>query len=504
MQLVYRTIVRGSSCICCQALASRNFCSPPAYNNLIGTRDFWHKQQCQETQDFTRSADILIAKVGKGSSEQEILQSLFNYQVCDGIHLSQNLIDRLLNRFKDDWKSALWVFKWARSQSSFRPSPESYDMMVDILGKMKQMEKLRDLLEEMCQGKIITLNTIAKVMRRFVGAGQWKDAVKIFDDLQTLGLEKNTESMNLLLDTLCKEEFVEQAREIFLELKQHIAPNAHTFNIFIHGWCKIRRVDEAHWTIQEMKGYGCRPCVISYSTIIQCYCQEQNFDRVYELLDEMQDLDCSPNVITFTTIMHALAKAEKFEEALQVVERMRSAGCRADTLFYNSFIYTLGRAGRVDDAAYVFKVVMPRAGVAPNTSTYNSMISMFCHHAQENRAFDILKEMEDSGLCKPDVQTYHPLIKSCFKTGKIDTLLNFILNDMVNKHQIGLDISTYTLLIHGLCRADRCKWAYCLFEEMIYQDIVPRYRTCRLLLDEVKQKNMFEAAEKIEVVMKNL
>ncbi|KAJ1422582.1 Tetratricopeptide-like helical domain superfamily [Sesbania bispinosa] len=284
----------------------------------------------------------------------------------------------------------------------------------------------------MRQQCLITLNTIAKVMRRFVGAGQWADVVRIFDDLQTLGLEKNTKSMNLLLDTLCKEKFVEQTREIFLELKQHIAPNAHTFNIFIHGWCKVGRVDEAYWTIQEMKGYGFRPCVISYSTIIQCYCQEHNFNRVYELLDEMQAQDCSPNVVTYTIIMFALAKAEKFDEALLLVERMMSARCKPD-------------------ATYIFKEAMPKAGVAPNTSTYNSMISMYCHYAQEKMAFDILKEMEDSGSL-----------------------------------------------------ADRCKWAFFLFEEMIDQDIVPTYRTCRLLLDEVKQKNVYEAAEKIEDLMKKL
>jgi pentatricopeptide repeat protein len=153
---------------------------------------------------------------------------------------------------------------------------------------------------------------------------------------------------------------------------------------------------------------------------------------------------------------------------------------------------------------HVIKVDMPKAGVAPNTSTYNSMISMFCFYAQEERAFGILKEMEDSGLCKPDIQTYHPLIKSCFKMQKIDCMLKDILNDMVKKYHIGLDLSTYTLLIHGLCRADRCKWAFVLFEEMVDQDIVPRYRTCRLLLDEVNRKNMYEAAEKIETFMKKL
>ncbi|CAK8575307.1 unnamed protein product [Lathyrus sativus] len=252
-----------------------------------------------------------------------------------------------------------------------------------------------------------------------------------------------------------------------------------------------------------MKGYDCRPCVISYSTIIQCYCQDQKFDRVYEL-DEMQDRNCSPNVVTYTTIMCAMAKAEKIDEALQVVDRMSYTGCRPDTLFYNSFIYTLGRGGIIDDVMHVFKVVMPKASVMPNTSTYNSLISMFCYYAQEDRAFGILKEMEESGLCKPDIQTYHPLIKSCFKMRQIDSLLNDILNDMINKYHISIDLSTYTLLIHRLCRADRCKWELDLFERMIDQDIVPMYRTCRLLLDEVKQKNMYQAVEKFEILMKKL
>ncbi|XP_047149150.1 pentatricopeptide repeat-containing protein At3g04130, mitochondrial [Vigna umbellata] len=492
--VLYRAIIVGDSrCIC---YAYRHLCSS------LGTRYFSHKEQCEE--ELIRYLAILTVKLGKGSSEEEALHTLLNDETCDAIPLSQNLVHLLLQRYRDDWQSALGVFRWAGSQSSFRHSPESYDMMVDILGRMKVMKKLRDLLDEMRKSGLVTINTVAKVMRRFVGAGQWVDAVKIFDDLQALGLEKNIESMNLLLDTLCKEKFVEQAREIFLELKQHIAPNAHTFNIFIHGWCKICRVDEAHWTIEEMKGYGCRPCVISYSTIIRCYCQEGNFIKVYELLDEMQAEGCPANVITYTTIMSALAKAEKFEEALKVPERMRSSGCRADTLFFNSFLYTLGRAGRLDDAAYVFNVEMPKAGVSPNTSTYNSLISMFCYHAQEKRAFEILKEMENSDYCKPDAQTYHPLIKSCFRTGKIDSVLNDILNDMINKYHLSLDLSTYTLLIHGLCRGDRCNWAFSLFEEMIDQDIIPRFRTCQLLLDEVKQKNMFQAAEKIEDLMKKL
>ena len=147
---------------------------------------------------------------------------------------------------------------------------------------------------------------------------------------------------------------------------------------------------------------------------------------------------------------------------------------------------------------------MQSAGLTPNTCTYNTMISMFCDHGQQSKAFELLKEMEDSDHCKPNAQSFHSLIKSCFKAGIVDTCLNDILDYMVNEHHICLDISTYTLIIHGLCRVDKCEWAYSIFEEMISLGMAPRHRTCRLLLDEVKLKNMYEAAERIEDVMKKL
>nr|XP_043609270.1 pentatricopeptide repeat-containing protein At3g04130, mitochondrial [Erigeron canadensis]XP_043609278.1 pentatricopeptide repeat-containing protein At3g04130, mitochondrial [Erigeron canadensis] len=458
----------------------------------------------EKYNDSSGNIYIAIAKVQKGGTDDEIFQSLMYDQTCSTIPVSHNLVSQLLYRFKDDWKSALGVFKWAESRPEYTPLPESYDMMLDILGKMKQMEKMMSLLEQMNLHQRVTIGSIAKVMRRLCGTGKWEDAVMIFDDLHKFGLEKNTESMNVLLDTLCKENKVEQARKIFLELKSHIQPTAHTFNIFIHGWCKVNRVDEALWTIQEMKGYGCKPSVITYSTIIESYCRHSNFSKVYELLDEMQTEGCPANVVTFTTIMSYLSKYKVFDEALQIPERMKTVGCKPDTLFYNALINTLSRAGRVQEAIDVFEVEMPSFGVVPSTSTYNSIISMFCHHCRDQEAFNVLKSMESSQLCRPDIQSFSPLLKRCFKTGKTDVLLGHLLDEMINKHHLSLDLGAYTLLIHGLCKANKSYWAYQIFQEMIAKDITPRYNTCSLLLDEIKQHNNYEAADHIEGYMKRM
>lgn len=459
------------------------------------------EKYCVDSPD---NINIVISKVLAGETDDEIFRSLVHDQACSAIPVSHNLVSQLLYRFKDDWKSALGVFKWVESRPGYTPLSESYDTMLDILGKMKQMDKMMSLIEKMNHDHRVTISSIAKVMRRLCGAGKWESAVMVFDDLLKYGLQKNTESMNLLLDTLCKENKVEQARKIFLELKSSILPSAHTFNIFIHGWCKVNWVDEALWTIQEMKGYGCKPCVITYSTIIESYCRHSNFSKIYEILDAMEAHGCPANVVTFTTIMSYLTKNKEYDEALQIRERMKLVGCKPDTLFYNALIHTLARAGRVQEAIDVFEFEMSSVGVLPSTSTYNSMVAMFCHHGRDREAINMLENMESSQLCRPDIQSFSPLLKLCFRTGKTDVLLGSLLDRMINKHHLSFDLSTYTLLIHGLCRANKCDWAYRFFQEMIAKDITPRYHTCSVLLDEIKQNNNYEAADHIEGYMKRM
>ncbi|GAB4837522.1 hypothetical protein Ancab_002379 [Ancistrocladus abbreviatus] len=359
--------------------------------------------------DSARLSDlnILIAKVSSGSSEDEIFWSLTRDEACVAIHASHVLVEQLLHRFKDDWKSALGVFRWAETHPSFDHAPEAYNFIVDILGKTRQFGKMRELVDEMWKKNLVTLKTLAKLMRRFAGAHQWEDVMRTFDEFGTFGLRKSTESMNLLLDTLCK-----------------------------------GTVDEAHWTILEMKGHGFHPCVISYSTIIHSYCQFSNYNKVYELLDEMEAQGCLPNIVSHTTIMCWLTKSEQFEEAVQIAERVRLRGCKTDTLFYNALIHALGRAGRLREATEVFTVEMPKNCITPNTSTYNTMIAMFCHCGHMQKALYFLKDLEESPFCEPDPQTFYPLLKLCFRFGKTDNCLKDLLDDMTNKHHLSLDISS--------------------------------------------------------------
>lgn len=436
----------------------------------------------------------LLFRARKGSVE-DLVRALA--AECSEIRVTSGVADTLLSRLGDDWKSALGFFRWAQSRGDgYAHTPHACSRMVDLLGKVRQIDRMWDLLSEMHCSGLVTVDTVAKSIRRLAGARRWRDAILLFDQLEDMGLERNTETMNVLLDALCKENKVELAREVFLVLSPHIAPDAYTFNIFVHGWCSLRRIDEAMWTIEEMKNRGFPPTVITYTAVLEAYCKRRNFRRVYEVLDSMASQGCHPNVVTYTMIMTSLSKCEMFEEALSVSDRMKSSGCAPDTLFYNSLINLLGKAGHLFEANQVFRVEMPRNGVPRSLATYNTMISIFCQYGRDDDALSVLKEMEAQS-CKPDLQTYQPLLRLCLsRRGQADAIRR-LLSELTNKSGLGLDLDTYSLLIHGLCRVGETDWAYRLYDEMVGSEIVPRLKTCELLLSETQRQNMGVYVERI-------
>ncbi|XP_010256135.1 PREDICTED: pentatricopeptide repeat-containing protein At3g22670, mitochondrial isoform X2 [Nelumbo nucifera] len=421
-------------------------------------------------------------------------------QAIDGsdISVSKSLVDKLLKRFSNDWVSAFGLFKWANTQMGFKHSVDSYDLMVDILGKSKQFDVMWELVEEMVRlGGLISLVTMSKIMRRLAGASRWTDAMESFRNIERFGVSKDTSAMNMLLDTLCKERSVEHAQLALLEFKNEIPPDSHTFNILMHGWCKARQLDKAWLIMEEMEKCGFHPCVISYTSFIEAYCCEKDFRKVDAILDEMQAKGCPPNVVTYTIVMHALGKAKETREALEVYERMKRSGCVPDTSFYNSLIYILSKAGRLRDAREIYEE-MSKGGVIPNVTTYNTMITAACEHSQEENALKLLQEMEEC-LCKPDLKTYAPLLKMCCKKKWIKILF-YLLNDMFKK-DVSLDAGTYTLLVHGLCRSGKLDLACVFFKEMVLKGMVPKYNTYKMLVEKLEMTNMEKGKERIEQLM---
>ncbi|XLR65069.1 hypothetical protein HN51_007569 [Arachis hypogaea] len=303
--------------------------------------------------------------------------------------------NNLGERFSNDWVSAFGFFTWAK-QTGYEHSPQLYIFMVDILAKSKNVDLMWELVEEMAhlQQGYVTSDTLVKVMRRLAKAGKPEYAIEVFRRMGKFGVKQESAILNALMDALMKGNSVEHAHDALLEFKGSVPLNSHSFNVLIHGWCKVRKFEWAKKAMEDMKEHGFHPDAFSYTTFVESYCREKDFRKVDRVMEEMRENGCTPNAVTYTIVMLALGKAGQLKEALELYEKVKVDGCVPDTAFYSSLIFILGKAGRIKDARDVFED-MPKQGVVRDVMTYNT-ISIACTHQREETALRLLKEMEDS------------------------------------------------------------------------------------------------------------
>ncbi|XP_057959674.1 pentatricopeptide repeat-containing protein At3g22670, mitochondrial [Malania oleifera] len=462
----------------------------------------------QQLQDHGKVVRHMLSEADGDDVEKitRVLKSRFSSpdavaQALNGcsVNASEGLVEQVLTRFSNDWVSAFGVFKWAKAQTGYAHSADSYNATVDILGKSRKFDLMWELVQEM-QDELeegVSLVTMSKIMRRLAKAGRWADAVDAFRRTEAFGVSGDVSAMNVLMDALVKEQSVERAHDVFLEFKNQIGPDIHTFNILIHGWCKARKLDCAWKTMEKMGKHGFHPDAVSYTSLIEAHCRDKDFRKVDAILEEMQEKGCPPNAVTCTIVMLALGKAKEINKALEVYERMKRNGCVPDAPFYSALIYILSRAGRLKDAGDLFED-MKKQGLPPDVRAYNTMISVACHHSQEETALKLLRQMEEVS-CKPELKTYAPLLKMCCRKKRIK-VLNFLLEHML-KNNVSIELGTYSLLVHALCKSGKVGHACMFFEEIVSKGFIPKDCTYKLLTKELERRSMVKEKGQIEMLM---
>lgn len=464
-------------------------------SNILDTKPkLFVKPTLDESTHLVDVEPISIVLKEHYSSPELVTQAL----KVHAFKVSNSLVNQILKRFSNDWVPAFGFFNWAKTQTPYQHSPELYNFMGDILGKFKEFDLMWELVKEMAEFEgYVTLDTMAKVIRRLAKSRKHEDAVEAFRSMDEFGVKKDTVSLNVLLGALVKGESVEVAHKVLFEFESLIPLNSASFNILINGWCKIRNFENARKAMEKMKEHGFVPDIFSYNNFVEAYCHDKDFRKVDQVLEEMRENGCPPNAVTYTIVMLALGKAGQLSKALDEYERMKRDGIVPDTPFYSSLVFILGKAGRLKDACEVFED-MPKQGVVRDVVTYDTMITIACIHSKEETALRLLKEMEETS-CKPDIQTYHPLIKMCCKKKRMK-VLKFLLDHMF-KNDLSPDLGTYTLLVHSLTKCGKLEDACRFFEEMVLKGLTPRQCTLKLLVGKLESKKMSKEKDHVEELM---
>lgn len=371
----------------------------------------------------------------------------------NSIDVDPATVRETLLSYCNDWRRAFEFFNWAETEYHSHLTTDTYNSMIDILGKFFEFQQSWDLIQRMRKNpRSFPDHTTFRIMfKRYVAAHLVNEAIEMYEKLEQFNLKDETSYCNLI-DALCEHKHVLEAEDlVFGKYKNLIFPgNAKIYNIVLRGWykmgwwskckefwkemdskgvqkdlhsyaiymdimCKSGKPWNAVKLYKEMKGKRMKLDVVIYNTAIRAIGLSQGVDFSIKLFREMKDLGFQPTVVTYNTIIKLLCHNFRYNEALEMLDSMPANGCQPNAISYHFFFACMELPGQI------LKLFdrMIESGVRPNMDTYVMLMRKFGRWGFLRPVFIVWKKMEELG-CSPDASAYNAMIDSLVDKGLID------------------------------------------------------------------------------------
>ncbi|KAK4750565.1 hypothetical protein SAY87_004047 [Trapa incisa] len=410
-----------------------------------------------------------------------------------GIDLTVDVISRVVNMGNLGGEAMVIFFKWAIGQPSIKKDTDCFNIIIKALGRRKYFDFMEKMLFEMRSiGMRPNLETLLIVLDSFIGARKVNKAICFFGRLGEFGWESDTESLNVLIQNLCKRSHVGAATRVLRSLKEKIPFNAMTHHIIMSGWSKLGRVDEIKKILEEMAADGFMPDCLSVSYLIESFGRAGQIDEAVKVFNSIKEKDCRIDLTLYNAMITNFAVVRDFDSCMKYYESMLSDGCNPSTDTYTTLISACLKARKVAYALEMFDDMLGRK-LVPSTGTVTLFIEPLCSYGPPYAAMSIYKKSRKAG-CKISLTSYKLLLKRLSRFGKCGMLLKLWEEMQESGHSS--DMEVYECIIDGLCNIGQLDNAVLVMEECLQKGFCPG----RLIWSKLSNKLM--ASYKVEKAYK--
>mmetsp|Transcript_40585 Transcript_40585/g.127977 ORF Transcript_40585/g.127977 Transcript_40585/m.127977 type:complete len:720 (+) Transcript_40585:12-2171(+) len=265
------------------------------------------------------------------------------------------------------------------------------------------------------------LRSFNALIAAHANAGQPDRAAAWIHRMRGWGIEPDACSYTSAIAGFARAGEPERAATLMAEMR--LAPNVtadiRAHSALVEAFAVAGRVAEAAGALQAARDAGLAPTVVTYASVAKGHAMRGEYEAASGVLDQMEADGVAPNVPTFHALLSVCARAGEADEALALLRRMEAAGGGGgggggggSTLAYNLVIGCLLRCDRAAEAEALLHS-MHAAGVAPDTVTFSSMISLSPGASTAPaRAAEWLGAMKQLGL-QPDAQCFNKVLACC-------------------------------------------------------------------------------------------
>ncbi|KAL6567485.1 hypothetical protein OROGR_001153 [Orobanche gracilis] len=307
-------------------------------------------------------------------------------------------------------------------------SPEShldrlvYSKAVSKLRELNDHESIRSFVREsMANLNCNTERSVSHFIILYGQGGLVSDAVKLFDEMPDMGIERNVKTLNsLLFSCLLAREYGEM-RRIFRDFpgKYGLDPNLETYNRILNGLCDSGNANEAHAILAEMERKGIKPNTTTFATVIEGFYAEQNFVEVGKTMNLMKKHGMEPGISIYNVRIQSLCKLKRSAEAKALLDGILSKGMQPNCATYGHLIYGFCREGKLDYAKSLFKE-MVGMGLEPEAECCFTFVYYLCQGRDFEAALGVFKECMAKKGWVPNITTMKLLVDGLASIGKVN------------------------------------------------------------------------------------
>ncbi|KAL6983362.1 hypothetical protein U1Q18_016748 [Sarracenia purpurea var. burkii] len=341
---------------------------------------------------------------------------------CDFL-LTHEFFLQVCNNFPYSWRPVHKFFKFTETNQNFKHSSITFNKMVDVIGKSRNIELLWEVLHEMGRRGLVTGKTYRIAVKTLGSARELKKCTEFFHVMNGYGCCYSLERLNDVVETLCKSKLVVEANYVVAKLRDWIKPDVVTYKYLIFGFCDVGDLIEASKTWNLMVDEGFEPDIDAVEKMMESLFKTNQFDEAMKLFQMMRvkridDLGLS----TYHIVINWMCKKGKLGQARMVFDEMRKRGIQADNVTMASLIYGFLTKSRVREAYMILEGIEK-----PDISVYHGTIKGLLRLRRASEATQVFRKMIKNG-CEPILHTYIMLLQGHLgKRGRkgSDPLVNF-------------------------------------------------------------------------------
>ncbi|KAL5123375.1 putative pentatricopeptide repeat-containing protein [Glycine soja] len=142
--------------------------------------------------------------------------------------LTHEFFLNVCNKFPYSWRPVYRFFLYTQSKPHFTHTIVSFNKMLDVIGKSRNIDLFWDLLNDMACRRFVNDKTFVTALRTLGGARELKKCVEFFHLVNSNGCEYNLGTLNKIIEAMCKSRLVEEAKFVVFKLRECVRPDGVT------------------------------------------------------------------------------------------------------------------------------------------------------------------------------------------------------------------------------------------------------------------------------------